>query len=151
MDRLGLLDAVELLGWADEVAKRRVLASSWVLAMPSLKEGWGLAVLEAAAAGTPTVAFRAAGGLRESVLHGATGLLADDLEEFTRHLVWVLLNRHLRERLGEAARAHAARFTWPQTVAAFAAVLDAATAAEGRPAATEVPAGEQPAAGRATA
>jgi glycosyltransferase involved in cell wall biosynthesis len=149
--RLGLQDAVELLGWVDEKAKRRVLASSWVLAMPSLKEGWGLAVLEAAAAGTPTVAFRAAGGLRESVLHGATGLLADDLEEFTRHLAWVLLNRHLRERLGEAARAHAARFTWPQTVAAFAAVLDAATAAEGRPAGTEVPAGEQPAAGRATA
>jgi glycosyltransferase involved in cell wall biosynthesis len=151
VDRLGLQDAVELLGWVDEEAKRRVLASSWVLAMPSLKEGWGLAVLEAAAAGTPTVAFRAAGGLRESVLHGATGLLADDLEEFTRHLVWVLLNRHLRERLGEAARAHAARFTWPQTVAAFAAVLDAATAAEGRPTGTEVPAGEQPAAGRATA
>jgi glycosyltransferase involved in cell wall biosynthesis len=151
VDRLGLQDAVELLGWVDEEAKRRILASSWVLAMPSLKEGWGLAVLEAAAAGTPTVAFRAAGGLRESVLHGATGLLADDLEEFTRHLAWVLLNRHLRERLGEAARAHAARFTWPQTVAAFAAVLDEATAAAGRPAGTEVPAGEQPAAGRATA
>ncbi|MDF2742405.1 MAG: glycosyltransferase family 4 protein [Actinomycetia bacterium] len=149
VDRLGLQDAVELLGWVDEEAKRRVLASSWVLAMPSLKEGWGLAVLEAAAAGTPTVAFRAAGGLRESVLHGATGLLADDLEEFTRHLAWVLLNRHLRERLGEAARAHAARYTWPQTVAAFAAVLDEA-ATEDRPAGTEVPA-EPPAAGRATA
>jgi glycosyltransferase involved in cell wall biosynthesis len=72
------------------------------------------------------VAFRAAGGLRESVLHGTTGLLADDLDEFTRHLAWVLLNRHLRERLGEAARAHAARFTWPQTAAAFARVLDEA-------------------------
>jgi glycosyltransferase involved in cell wall biosynthesis len=150
VDRLGLRDAVELLGWVDEEAKRRVLASSWVLAMPSLKEGWGLAVLEAAAAGTPTVAFRAAGGLRESVRHGATGLLADDLEEFTRHLAWVLLNRHLRERLGEAARVHAARFTWPQTVAAFAAVLDEATAADRRPAGAEVPA-EPPAAGRATA
>src|SRR4030095_14766793 len=75
--------------------------------------------------------FRSAGGLRESVQHGTTGLLADDLEEFTRHLAWVLLNRHLRERLGEAARAHAARFTWPQSVAGFSAVLDAATS-EGR-------------------
>jgi glycosyltransferase involved in cell wall biosynthesis len=151
VDRLGLQDAVELLGWVDEAAKQRVLASSWILAMPSVKEGWGLAVLEAAARGTPTVAFRAAGGLRESVLHGTTGLLADDLEEFTRHLAWVLLNRHLRERLGEAARAHAARFTWPQTVAAFAAVLDGATAAEGRRQGTRAPAGEEPATGRATA
>jgi glycosyltransferase involved in cell wall biosynthesis len=151
VERLGLQDAVELLGWVDEETKQRVLASSWVLAMPSVKEGWGLAVLEAAANGTPTVAFRAAGGLRESVLHGTTGLLADDLDQFTRHLAWVLLNRHLRERLGEAARAHAARFTWPQAVAAFAAVLDGATAPAGPAADTPRAAGEEPTPGRATA
>jgi glycosyltransferase involved in cell wall biosynthesis len=151
VERLGLQDAVELLGWVDEATKQQVLASSWTLAMPSVKEGWGLAVLEAAASGTPTVAFRAAGGVRESVLHGTTGLLADDLDEFTRHLAWVLLNRHLRERLGEAARAHAARHTWPQAVAAFAAVLDAATAPAGRPADAQLPTGEEPATGRATA
>src|SRR6266508_3371853 len=132
--RLGLEGAVELLGWLDEDAKQRVLASSWVLAMPSLKEGWGLAVLEAAASGTPTIAFRAAGGLRESVVHGSTGLLADDPDEFTRHLAWMLLNRHLRQRLGDAARAHAARFTWSQTVAGFAAVLDGAAAPRTLPA-----------------
>ena len=150
VDRLGLRDAVELVGWVDERTKQRVLASSWALAMPSVKEGWGLAVLEAAASGTPTVAFRSAGGVCESVLHGTTGLLADDLEEFTRHLAWMLLNRHLRERLGEAARVHAARFTWPESVAAFAAVLDEAIDAAGQPAG--VPAvGEEPAAGRATA
>jgi glycosyltransferase involved in cell wall biosynthesis len=151
VDRLGLQDSVELLGWVDEEAKQRVLASSWALAMPSVKEGWGLAVLEAAANGTPTVAFRAAGGLRESVVHGTTGLLADDLDEFTRHLAWVLLNRHLRERLGEAARSHAARFTWPQAVAAFAAVLDEATAPAGRATGARPAADGEPAPGRATA
>jgi hypothetical protein len=88
------------------------------------------ATAEAAVNGTPTVAFRATGGVCESVRHGSTGLLADDLDEFTRHLAWVLLNRHLRERLGEAARADAARCTWPQAVAAFAAVLDQATASD---------------------
>jgi glycosyltransferase involved in cell wall biosynthesis len=149
--RLGLGDAVELHGWLDEDAKRRVLASSWVLAMPSLKEGWGLAVLEAAASGTPTVGFRAAGGLQESVVHGSTGLLADDPDEFTRHLAWMLLNRHLRERLGEAARAHAARFTWSQTVAGFAAVLDGATSPAGLPAVAPRGAGDEPAAGRVPA
>jgi glycosyltransferase involved in cell wall biosynthesis len=84
------------------------------------------------------------------VRHGITGLLADDQQEFTRHLAWMLLNRHLRERLGEAARAHAARFTWPQSVAAFAAVLDEAIDAAGQPAGVPA-AGEEPAAGRATA
>jgi glycosyltransferase involved in cell wall biosynthesis len=128
--RLGLEGMVELTGWLDDAAKHRVLASSWVLAMPSLKEGWGLAVLEAAAHGTPTVGYRAAGGLCESVEHGSTGLLAGDQEEFTRQLAWVLLNRPLRQRLGEAARARATRFTWPQTVAAFAAAVDAVLAPE---------------------
>jgi glycosyltransferase involved in cell wall biosynthesis len=151
VDRLGLGDAVDLLGWVDEETKQRVLASSWALAMPSVKEGWGRAVLEAAANGTPTVAFRDAGGLGESVLHGTTGLLADDLDQFTRHLAWVLLNRHLRERLGEAARAHAARFTWPQAVAAFAAVLDGTAAPAGRATDARGTAGEEPAPGRATA
>ena len=128
--RLGLGDAVELLGWLDEPAKHQVLASSWVLAMPSLKEGWGLAVLEAASHGTPAVGFRAAGGLCESVVHASTGLLAGDQEEFPRQLAWVLLNRPLRQRLGEAARARAARFTWDQTVRAFTSVLDAAVMPE---------------------
>jgi glycosyltransferase involved in cell wall biosynthesis len=149
--RLGLQDAVALLGRVDEETKHRVLGSSWVLAMPSLKEGWGLAVLEAAASGTPTVAFQAAGGLRESVLHGTTGLLADDQDEFTRHLAWVLLNRHLRERLGQAARIHAARFTWPQAVAAFARVLDEAVSPAGRPVGSAAGVPEHPAADRATA
>jgi glycosyltransferase involved in cell wall biosynthesis len=124
-------------------------------------------VLEAAANGTPTIAFRAAGGLRESVVHGSTGLLADDPDEFTRHLAWVLLNRHLRQRLGDAARAHAARFTWPQTVAGFAEVLDGAAAPgtlpadsvpegsgeprRGAPVDRAAEAGEEPAAGRVSA
>ena len=42
-------------------------------AAPSVKEGWGLAVMEAAAQGTPTIAYRSAGGVAESVVHGETG------------------------------------------------------------------------------
>jgi glycosyltransferase involved in cell wall biosynthesis len=83
------------------------------------------------------------------VRHGTTGLLAGDFEEFTRYLAWVLLNRHLRERLGQAARAHAARFTWPQTAAAFARVLDEVVAPAGRLAERPPEVPEEPAAGRA--
>src|SRR5207237_7223291 len=37
--RLGLEGCVRFTGWVDEAAKARVLAESWVLAMPSVKEG----------------------------------------------------------------------------------------------------------------
>jgi glycosyltransferase involved in cell wall biosynthesis len=126
--RLGLEDTVELLGLVDDATKHAVLGRSWVLAMPSLKEGWGLAVLEAAGHATPTVAFRSAGGLAESVVDGRTGLLADDPAEFTAHLERILADRPLRERLGAAAHERAAAFSWPQATEAFAGVVDAATA-----------------------
>ena len=62
----------------------RLLAEAWVVLLPSVKEGWGLAVLEAAAQRTPTIAYRHAGGVTESVVDGVTGYLVDDVDAMTR-------------------------------------------------------------------
>ena len=43
--------------------------------MPSRKEGWGLAVIEAAQHGVPTVGYRSSKGLTDSIVDGVTGLL----------------------------------------------------------------------------
>ena len=123
---LDLGDRVELLGWVDERTKHQVLASSWVHLCPSLKEGWGRAVMEAATHGVPTVAYAAAGGVTETVLAGSTGLLADDLDGFTDRVERLLADRDLRERMGAAARAHAASFTWDDAVGAFADLVERA-------------------------
>jgi glycosyltransferase involved in cell wall biosynthesis len=131
--RLGLGDAVRFCGYVDEASKRRLLASSWVLAMPSLKEGWGLAVVEAAEHGVPAVGFSSAGGLSESIVDGVTGMLADGPEEFTAHLKRILTDRALRERLGDAAGAHCRGFSWEEAAATFAAVLDGATRGQREP------------------
>jgi glycosyltransferase involved in cell wall biosynthesis len=125
-ERLGLADAVRFHGFVGEVTKGELLASAWVLAMPSIKEGWGLAVMEAAAHGTPAVGLRSAGGLAESIVDGETGLLADGPEEFTAQLERVLGDEALRRSLGEAAMRRCATFTWERAAAEFAAVLDAA-------------------------
>jgi glycosyltransferase involved in cell wall biosynthesis len=131
-DRLGLGAAVRFHGFVDEAAKRALLAEAWVLAMPSIKEGWGLAVMEAAAHGTPAVGLRSAGGLAESIVDGVTGLLAGGPEEFTAQLERVLTDEALRDGLGAAARERCGSFTWERASAEFAAVLDAATASGGR-------------------
>jgi len=127
-ERLGLGDAVRFHGFVGEVAKRELLASAWVLAMPSIKEGWGLAVMEAAAHGTPAVGLRSAGGLAESIMDGETGLLAEGPEEFTAQIERLLTDSALRRSLGEAALRRCADFTWERAAAEFAAVLDAAVA-----------------------
>jgi glycosyltransferase involved in cell wall biosynthesis len=121
--RLGIADAVEFTGWVDEEEKRRLLASSWVLAMPSAWEGWGLAVSEAAVQATPAVAF-AVGGLTESVLDGVTGLLVDDEPEFEAALAAVLRDTEVRERLGRVARERALELSWSLTARAFEDVLE---------------------------
>lgn len=125
--RLGLEDVVHLHGRVTEQEKADLLARTWVHAVPSVKEGWGLSVVEAGSHGTPSVAFRAAGGLAESVVDGRTGLLVDDVPGLHAALRELLADAALRDRLGEGARAHAARFTWTATAAAFSTVLSART------------------------
>lgn len=52
---------VTFTGWVEEPRKFEILARAHVLVVTSVREGWGLVVDEAAAVGTPTVAYRVAG------------------------------------------------------------------------------------------
>ena len=122
-DKLGLGDSVRFLGQVDETTKEQVYEESWVLALPSLKEGWGLVVGEAALAGTPTVAYASAGGTRESVQDGESGLLVDDQPGFVAALRSLLVDDVLRARLAAGARTHGGQFTWEQTRSGFADVV----------------------------
>jgi glycosyltransferase involved in cell wall biosynthesis len=128
-DRLGVAETVTFTGWVDEHAKQELLRDAWVLALPSVKEGWGLVVMEAAVNRTPSVAFRV-GGLEESVLDGRTGLLVSEPEEFAGALRRVLVDGALRETLGAEASAHAIRYSWEDTASGVRTVLEEAL--EGR-------------------
>jgi glycosyltransferase involved in cell wall biosynthesis len=125
-DRLGVRDLVEFTGYLDEGAKHRQLASAWLHLCPSVKEGWGLVVTEAGGHGVPTVGYRSAGGLRESVVDGVTGILVDDLDEMTAAVDRLLGDESLRRAMGAAAVGHAAGYDWAASVRGFAGVLAAA-------------------------
>jgi phosphatidylinositol alpha-1,6-mannosyltransferase len=73
-------------------------------------EGFGIVFLEAAACAVPAVAGRS-GGSHEAVLDGETGLVVDptDVDAVRRALAALLADDGLRDRLGAAARARAAR------------------------------------------
>ena len=129
----GVTDLIEFAGHVSEIEKAQQLERAWVLALPSLKEGWGLAVLEAAASGVPTVAYRRAGGVTESVIDQETGLLVDGGEPaFIDALSSVLAEADLRERLGNGARKHAEQFSWDESAKAFEAALSAAASSWSR-------------------
>ncbi len=126
--RLGVEDIVTFHGFVDEQAKADLLARAWVGALPSVKEGWGLSVVEAASHGTPSIAFSRAGGLAESILDGQTGVLVDGNEDaFVAALADLLADRERCAVLGRRARAYASEFSWDVTAAAFARVLGEVT------------------------
>ena len=81
-----------------------------VVAAPSLREGYGIAVREAMAWGRPVVAS-AVGGLVDAVEDGVTGLLVPpgDVAALREAIERLLGDAELRERLGAAARERAAQ------------------------------------------
>ncbi|SIR61726.1 glycosyltransferase family 4 protein [Williamsia sterculiae] len=113
-------------GHVDEVTKHRLLATTDVHLMPSRKEGWGLAVIEAAQHGVPTIGYRHSRGLTDSVVDGETGLLVDDVDELCTATAVLVDDPGSARRLGEAARDRVADLSWGRTadelVEVFAAV-----------------------------
>jgi glycosyltransferase involved in cell wall biosynthesis len=112
----------------------RCYASAGALAAGQLREPFGLATLEAMAAGLPVVAVDE-GGFRETVVDGHTGLLVPrDATAFGVALARVLDDAALQERL-RAAALHDVRerWTWERTAAGYDALLAAlASGSDGR-------------------
>jgi glycosyltransferase involved in cell wall biosynthesis len=90
-----------------------------VVAVPSLREGYGVVCAEAMAHGKPVVAS-AVGGLLDLVAHGETGLLVPpgDTDGLREALRWLLGDAELRQRMGEAGRERAReRLGWERATA----------------------------------
>jgi glycosyltransferase involved in cell wall biosynthesis len=109
----GVADAVRFHGFVTQDDKLRLLRTSWANVFPSVKEGWGMTVIEAAACGTPSLAADSP-GLRDSVRHARTGYLVPhgDSGELARRMLELADNPSLVDALGREARRFAEALTW---------------------------------------
>jgi glycosyltransferase involved in cell wall biosynthesis len=127
IDELGLRDCVSVLGHRPRRELEDLLATAWVQAVPSRwEEPFGLVAAEAMMRGSAVVASRA-GGLREQVVDGETGVTipAGDAAALSHALLRVLGNRELAESMGRRGRARAlAQFTEDRVVDRFEAVYE---------------------------
>ncbi|MGO9507026.1 MAG: glycosyltransferase family 4 protein [Mycobacterium sp.] len=130
VQRLGIADAVTFHGHVDDLTKHHVLHSSWVQLLPSRKEGWGLAVVEAGQHRVPTIGYRSSGGLSDSIIDGVTGILVDNHDELVDQLEQVLTDPALRDQLGAKAQVRSAEFSWRQSADAMRTVLEAVHAGD---------------------
>lgn len=125
---LGIGDAVTFHGHVDEHRKHELLSRAWIHLMPSRKEGWGLAVVEAAQHGVPTIGYRSSKGLTDSIIDGVTGVLVDSPAELTVAVADLLADPGRRRQLGSKARIRAGEFSWEATGAGVHEVLSVTTA-----------------------
>jgi glycosyltransferase involved in cell wall biosynthesis len=86
----------------------RYLAAADVLCLPSLREGFPNAIIEAAATGVPAVGSRIY-GITDAIIEGETGLLHTpaDANDLAEKMEMLLKDPALRERLGARARQRA--------------------------------------------
>ena len=107
---LNIIDAVFFLGNSTEVAK--ILCYTDVFLLPSQTESFGLAALEAMAAGSAVISTNT-GGLPEVNIHGKTGFLSDlgDVADMAKNAILIAKEAATLEVFKENAKKHTKQFT----------------------------------------
>lgn len=113
-EELRISDAVGFKGFVSKEEKFRLLAKAHILLNPSVREGWGLVNIESSAMGTPIVGYDVP-GVRDSVLHNKTGLLAKRSTGPTglsKYVNALLANPDHYNKMSENAKKWGNGFTW---------------------------------------
>ncbi len=127
ISRYGLRDQIELLGRSSRTQIRDLLSTSDIFVLPTVRESFGIAALEARCAGLPVVAM-AASGVAELIEHGQEGLLADSDLELADHVVRLIRDSELRESIAGYNQSSPPDYDWTRVLEAHVAVYREAIA-----------------------
>lgn len=107
--KLGIENQVKLLGFRKDIAK--ICKSVDVFAFPSMREGLGMAALEAMASGLPIITSNVHGIVDYSI-DGVTGYNCNplDIEGFAEAIVKLMGNSNLREEIGHQNKERIKKF-----------------------------------------
>ena len=121
----GISEKVVFFGNSNEIDK--ILCFSDLFLLPSEKESFGLAALEAMASGVPVVSSNA-GGLAEVNTHGVSGYLSDigNVEEMAQHSLSILKDPETLARFKQQAKEAAKKFDTHNIVPLYEEVYELA-------------------------
>lgn len=105
--------------------KVKYMQEGWVLLLPSVKEGWGMVVTEAAACGTPAIVSDVT-GLRDSVIKNKTGIVlspSPSADELAKAMIKLIKDKKLRYSLAKEAVKNAKDYTWERSYITFKKII----------------------------
>lgn len=103
---------ISMLGGVSLEKKQEVMERSHVMAVTSVKEGWGLVVTEANSQGTPVVAYNV-DGLRDSVKNNKTGIVTDaNPKALAKGIVEILKDAETYDRMRKASWEDSKQYTF---------------------------------------
>ena len=115
VDYPAFIDKIKIMGKQNDL--RAVLTHADVFLLPSEKESFGLAALEAMAAATPIISSNT-GGIPEVNIHEKTGFLADvgDVEKMAEYGVKLLTDESLLNEMKKTAKEVAKTFDYKRVI-----------------------------------
>lgn len=123
ISRLGLEESVFLEGWTEPDKLRCCLHRASLFAHPSLREGFGVAVVEAMASGLPVIASDS--GAIPEVTKGSGARLVDseDPSVWAQKLKDALVDRVWLEEASKKSKKRAAHFSWEAAIDEYEAIF----------------------------
>lgn len=115
---------VTFFGWVQEEEKFELLGRAHVLLVPSVREGFGINVIEAASVGTPSVGYDVP-GLKDSIRDGLTGFLAKDAGDAAQKALKLLGDEGLYRKTALNCLEYSKGFNWESRVEEFSRALKA--------------------------
>jgi len=112
------VEGITFWNWVDEEKKMSLLRQSHLLLVPSVREGFGINVIEAASAGTPAIGYDVP-GLRDSIRHGETGYLVNSIEDAAFKIIELLKDKSYFEKMSENCINYSKEFSWEQRTKEF--------------------------------
>jgi glycosyltransferase involved in cell wall biosynthesis len=116
---------VRFFGRVDDKEKYDLLKRAHVLLVPSVREGWGISVIEANAMGTPAVGYMVP-GLVDSITHEETGILVPpfDYQAMSSAARRILLDYSNGARFSNNSLKWSRNFDWDQAAGEFHNALE---------------------------
>ncbi len=124
VEKLELKNNVIFCGYLSFEKRNEILKRSLIQVITSVKEGWGLNVIEGNALGAPAVGYRVH-GLVDSIKDGYNGFLVENnnIKEMAEKVINLLDDKNLLKKLSKNAIEWAKQFSWDRSAEEFEKII----------------------------